>query len=810
MLTLWQDLRFAARVLRTNPGFTAVAVLALALGVGANTAIFSVINGVLLRPQPYAEPERLVSLWLTPVGEREEGFASFKDFADWRAQTRSFEELASYRHGGYTLNGVGEPQRVEGLRVSSGFFPLLRVNPAAGRIFRPEEDVPGGERVVVISHEFWQRSFGGDPGVLGRQLLLNAQPHTIVGVLPRGFRPPLDSGAAEVYTTIAHEGANLDSRGARVTQVIGRLKPGVTVEQAQADLDAVARSLAQQYPDTNTGTTAFLVNLHEQHVAKVRPALWVLLVAVGLVLLIACSNVANLLLGRAASRQKEMAIRAALGAGRWRVVRQLLTESVVLSLLAGTAGVLLALWSIDALIALGPADLPRLGEIRADGRVFGFALLLSVLTGVVFGLAPALKASRPELNETLKEGGRGASAGRGSRRLRGLLIVSQTALALMLLVCAGLLLKSFARLLEVDPGFNPKNVLTLRVNLPAAKYAESAPRVSFVRQALERVRAVPGVEGAAFVGPMPFSHSEVFGDFRIVGRPEPAAGEEPGAAVRSITPDYFRVMGIPVRRGRHFTEHDRKGGVGAAIINETAARLYWPGRDPLGERVRGIGANQNGDEPPEWEIVGVVGDVRHDGLDSEPKPELYLPHQQNSWSWGVFVVRTAVEPAGLAGPVRGEIMAVDRDQPVVDVKPLAQLISESVAQPRFYALLVGAFSAVGLTLAVVGIYSVISYAVTERTHEIGVRMALGASPGDVRRLMIRHGMTYALAGIAAGTVGALAAARYLSAQLFGVSSTDSFVFAAVPLLVACVALAACYVPARRATKVDPLVALRHE
>jgi putative ABC transport system permease protein len=810
MKSLWQDLRFAARMLRKNPGFTAVVVLALALGVGANTAIFSVVNGVLLRPQPYAEPERLVSLWLTPVGERAEGFVSYQDFADWRAQTRSFEEVASFRHGGYTLNGVGEPQRVEGLRVSSGFFPLLRVRPEAGRLFRPEDDVPGGERVVIISHEFWQRSLGGDPAALGRPLLLNSHPHTVVGILPRGFRTPLDAGAADIYGTIAHEGANLDSRGARVTQVIGRLRPGVTPEQAQADLGAVAQSLARQYPDTNADTTAYLVSLHEQQVGKVRFALWVLLVAVGLVLLIACSNVANLLLGRAASRRKEMAVRAALGAGRWRVVRQLLTESILLAVVAGAAGLLLALWSIDALVALGPADLPRLGEIRADGRVFGFALVLSVLTGVVFGLAPALKASRPELHETLKEGGRGATAGGASRRLRGLLIVSQTALALMLLVSAGLLLKSLVRLLEVDPGFNPRHVLTLRVNLPAAKYAGSAPRVAFVSQALERVRAVPGVEGAAFVGPMPFSHSEVFGDFRIVGRPEPAAGEEPGAAVRSITPDYFRVMGIPVRRGRHFTEHDRKGGVGAAIINETAARLYWPGRDPLGERVRGIGANQNGDEPPEWEIVGVVGDVRHDGLDSEPKPELYLPHQQNSWSWGVFVVRTAAAPEGLASRVREEIMAVDRDQPVVDVKPLAQLVSESVAQPRFYALLLGAFSAVGLTLAVVGIYSVISSAVTERTHEIGVRMALGATPGDIRRLMLRHGMTYALFGIAAGSVGALAAARYLSAQLFGVTATDSFVFTAGPLLVALVALAACYVPARRATKVDPMEALRHE
>jgi putative ABC transport system permease protein len=505
-----------------------------------------------------------------------------------------------------------------------------------------------------------------------------------------------------------------------------------------------------------------------------------------------------------------MAIRAALGAGRWRIVRQLLTESLMLSALAGVAGVLLALWGVDTLVALAPENLPRLGEVRADASVFGFALLLSTLTGILFGLAPALKASRPELEETLREGSRGSTAGRNRQRLRGLLIVSEIALALVLLVCAGLLVKSFVRLVRVDPGFNPENVLTLRVALPKEKY-NASQRVAFVEQALERVRAVPGVREAAFVGPMPFSGSDSHGSFRIVGRPEPKnSAEKPLAAIRTVTPDYFRVMGIPLRAGRFFDSRDRKGGQGTAIVNEALARAYWPDQNPVGQHIRGIGINLNGDEPPEWEVVGVVGDVHHSALDQKPEAELYVPHEQNSWRRGTFVVRTSVEPSGLAAALRREVMSVDKDQPVVDVKPLAQLISESVAQPRFYMILLGVFSAVGLALGLVGIYGVVSYAVTERTHEIGVRLALGATPADVLRLMIRHGMFFALAGISLGIVGALAAARYMSALLFGVTATDSLVFAGVPLLLAAVALLACYVPARRATKVDPMVALRYE
>ena len=483
----------------------------------------------------------------------------------------------------------------------------------------------------------------------------------------------------------------------------------------------------------------------------------------------------------------------------------------MLSAIAGVAGVLLALWGVNTLVALAPENLPRLGEVRLDGRVFAFALLISMLTGILFGLVPALKASRPDLEETLREGGRGTTAGRHRQRLRGFLIVSETALALVLLICTGLLVKSFVRLVRIDPGFNAENVLTLHVDLPEEKYKEPSRRVAFVEQALERIRAVPGVREAGFVGPLPFSGADSKGNFKIVGRPEPKnSTEKPASAIRTITADYFRVMGIPLRAGRFFDAHDRKGGPGAAIVNESLARTYWPNENPIGQRIRDISINKNGDEPPEWEIVGIVGDVHHNALDKSPEPELYVPHEQNSWPRGTFVVRTTVEPASLATALRREVMWVDRDQPVVDVKPLRQLISESVTQPRFYMILLGVFSTVGLVIALVGIYGIVSYAVTERTPEIGLRLALGATSSDMLRLMIRQGMFFALVGIVLGVASAFAASRYMSSLLFGVTATDSIVFVGVPMLLAAVALVACLVPARRATQVDPLVALRYE
>jgi putative ABC transport system permease protein len=809
--TVRQDLRYGFRLLWQKPGFTVMAVLALALGIGANTAIFSVVNGVLLRPLPYAQPDRLALIWTAATDNRtQEGSSSYPDIADWRAENHVFEDVASFRGIGFNLTGVGEPERIDGAYVSANFFSLLRVSPRLGRSFRPEEDRPGGERVVLLSHGLWQRRFGGDPKIVGQILTLNGQGFNVVGVLPPDFSFPFAIQKAELWSTIALEAGNLQERGARTTAVLARLKPGITPAQAQADLDTISERLAVQSSDTNATRRAYLVELQEQLVGKIRPALWVLLGAVGFVLLIGCSNVANLLLARAAARQKEIAIRLALGASRGRVVRQLLTESALLAALACIVGLLLAAWVLDLLIALGPSDLPNLNAIQIDGRVLGFTLLVSLATALIFGLAPALKATRPELTGTLKDGGRGATAGPGRQRLRGLLVVSEMALALILLISAGLLLKSFRRLTNVQPGFDPANVLSLRFSLPQNKYKEDFQRIAFVEQVLERVRALPGVKSAAFVTPAPFSGNNLSSNFSIVGRPAPPPDKEPLAWLRGATPDYFRTLGIPLIKGRQFTERDQKGGTGVAIINEALARRYWPDQDPIGQRLTKVGVGVDDNEPTEWEIVGVVGDVHHIGLDVEPKPELYVPHRQQAWGWGHLVVRTASDPLGLANTIRQQVQAVDSQQAVSNVEPLTHAIAGTVARPRFYMLLLGIFAAVGLTLTVIGIYGVLSYAVTERTHEIGIRMALGAQTTDILRLVLRQGMAFALGGIVIGLTGAFAATRVLASLLYGVNASDPATFLNVSLLAAFVALVACYIPARRATRVDSMHALRYE
>ena len=811
MSTIWQDLRYGARMLWKSPVFTAVAVVALALGIGANTAIFSVVNALLLRPLPLAESERLVVLWSQSKKTGELSSSSYPDFADFREQNRVFEGVATLRPRGVTLTGAGEPERLEGARVSADFFPLLRVRPLHGRAFLPEEDRPGGERVVLLGHGLWQRRFGGDPGIVGRSVMLDEQPHTVVGVLPPDFRFPYTLEDAEVYSTIAYEGGNLQERGARTSYMLARLREGVTIDEARADAARIAAGLEEQYPDRNTGLGATAVGLQEQLVGKVERALWVLLGAVGLVLLIACSNVANLLLVRATTRHREIAIRTALGASRWRVVRQLLTESLMIAALAGVCGLLLAVWGVDLLVALSPDDLPRLDAVGLDGRVLAFTFGVSALTGVLFGLVPALKASKTELTESLKEGGRSTNMRPGRQRLRGLLVAGEVALALMLLVGAGLLLKSFRRLQAVDPGFDPKGVLTMRINLPRARYTDGESRARFVGAVVEGVRELPGVRAAAFVTPVPFSFSNVSSDFEVEGRPAPPVGQEPSASYRGVTPDYFRAMNIPVLRGRQFTDQDRRGGpTGVAIINEAVARRYFEGEDPLGKVLKSVGVNVDEDEPERWEIVGVVGNVRHAGLDVEPYAEIYFPHRQQSWNWGHFVVRADGDLAALAPAVRAQVHAIDRDQAVSEVRPLAEMIAGTVAKPRFYALLLASFAVVGLLLALVGIYGVLSYTVTERTHEIGVRMALGAQRRDILKLVVTGGMTYALVGVVAGLVGARAVTHVLSKLLFEVSATDAPTFAGIALLLGAVALAACYLPARRATKVDPMVALRYE
>ncbi|HYN83898.1 MAG TPA: ABC transporter permease [Pyrinomonadaceae bacterium] len=809
---LAQDLRFGLRLLSKKPGFTAVAVLTLALGVGANTAIFSVVNALILRPLPLPEAESLVLLFEQSKKSGALSSVSYPNFKDYREGMSTLEAAATFRLSGATLTGTGEPERLQAARVSSDFFRVLRVGPHAGRLFAPEEDAPGGARVVVITHGLWQRRFGADPSVVGRTITLDDNAHTVVGVLPHGFEFPYHIKGAELFSTIAHEGSNLAERGARATQVVARLRDGASMEQARAEATALAARLEEQYRDRNAGVGATVIGLQDHLVGGVRPALWTLLGAVGFVLLIACSNVANLLLVRATARQREIAVRTALGASRRRIVRQLLTESLLLSLLAGACGLLLAVWGVGALVSLSPGDIPRLESVRLDPRVLAFTFAVSLLTGVLFGLVPALRASKPELTESLKEGSRGTNARPGRQRVRGALIAGELALALMLLVGAGLLLKSFWRLQAVDPGFDPQNVLTMRINLPRARYADGASRAAFVGDVTERVRGLAGVRSVAFGGPVPFSSGDIGSSFRIEGRAEPEPGSEPGASFRGVTPDYFRALGMPLLRGRDFAAGDVRGAAtGAAIVNETLARKYFAGEDPLGKVLVGVGVTSGDEaEPRRWEVVGVVGDVRHSGLSVEPGGEIYLPYTQQPWTGGYLVVKTSVEPMSLAAAVRAELRAVDKDQAVAEVRPLEQMIAGTVARPRFYAALLTIFACVGLVLAVVGVYGVISYSVTERTHEIGIRMALGARAPDILRMVIGGGMRYVLVGVFAGLVASLSLARVIESLLFGVSAWDPLTFAAVSALATAVALLACYVPAKRATRVDPMVALRYE
>ncbi|HEX5736621.1 MAG TPA: ABC transporter permease [Blastocatellia bacterium] len=808
MDTLLQDVRYAFRMLAKKPGFTIAAVLAVALGIGANTAIFSVVNTVLLRSLPYKDPDKLTMVLSHKRDSlRGSGSAAFLDVVDWEKQSQTFEDMAVFRQMGYTLTGVGEPERITGARVSADFFPLLGVEAIEGRTFRPEEDQRGSERVVVLGHGLWQRRFGGDPSIIGQSLSLNAEGHTVIGVLPPDFKFPLDVSDAEMWTAVAHDGDLLEERGAHYLKVVGRLKPGVSINEAQLEMNEIASRLEQQYPAENTGRIVNLNPMFEHLVSGIRRTLVILLGIVGLVLLIACANVANLMLARAAARTKEIAIRTALGASRRRVVRQLLTESLILALLGGGAGLLLALWGIELLIKLGPRDIPRLDDISIDGTVLWFTAAASILTGIIFGLVPALKASKPDLNESLKEGSRGTSEGFNRYSLRNLLVVVQMALTLIPLVSAGLLVKSFLRLQQVNPGFAPENVLTMRVSLPAL-FDEGDKAVLFFKQATERIESIPGVESVGAVTLLPLVGSNNRASFNIKSRPYPE-NEEPVAEFRAVTPNYFRAMGIPVIRGRTFTEHDVKGKTGAIIINETMARRYWPGEDPLGQ-VMSFGVSVSDNEPDEWEIVAIVGDLKHFSLDSEAVPEMYIPHAQQPWTGMTMVARSSMDPTQLATLMRGQVLSLDRNQPVSDVRTMSEVVGRSIAQQRFYLLLFALFAVMALVLAAVGIFGVMSYSVTERTREIGIRMALGAQTRDVLRHVVGQGMLLTLAGVVIGLVGSFLLTRFMANMLYEVDAFDPVTFAAISLLLALVALIACYIPARRATRVDPMVALRYE
>jgi predicted permease len=806
---LSQDLRYGFRMLVKRPGFAVVTIITLALGIGANTAIFTVVNAALLSPLPYKESERLVHLWETTpqkqFGERE---ASYPDYLDWKGQNQVFEGVAGYSRRSFNITGGDTPDRVQGAAVTDNFFQLLGVEPVHGRSFRPGEDQPNAERLALLSHGLWQRRFGGDMSVVGQTMMLNGNSYQIVGILPQRFSfAPV--GAAQLWVTLNPNADQTSRRFMHWLNLIARLKPGVSVEQAQAGMGAIAQTIAQDHAESHTGTSIKVISLQEQITGKIKPILLVLLGAVCFVLLIACANVANLLLARSAARQKEIAIRTALGAGRWRLIRQLLTESAVLALMGGLVGLVLAHWGVDLLVAGIPAaqadTMPYLQGLTIDGRVLLFTIGVSLLTGIVFGLAPALQSSKLNLQESLKDGGK-TSAVPTRQRLRNLLVVSEIALALVLLVGAGLMLKSLASLLAVDPGFNPDNLLTMRVMLPTVKYAEDAQKVAFHQQLIERVESLPGVKGVGSVDILPLLGGNT-ARFYADGRPQPPPGQELEANIRDVNSSYFQVMDVPLLRGRYFTDQDKPDTPIVVIVNQTLANRLFPGEDAVGKRLRYTAI-----ELPPFEIVGVVSDEKVRGLDEPTSPVVYGPYLQAPNNSISLVIRTSSDPDSIAGMARSEIKSLDADLPVFDVRTMGQIIdnSPSTFLRRYPAFLIGVFAAVALILAMVGIYGVISYSVTQRTHEIGVRMALGAQRRDIFKMILGQGLLLTFIGTGCGVVAALLLTRFLSSLLFGVSPTDPLTYIVVSLPLVLVALLACYIPARRATKVDPMIALRYE
>ncbi|HEY9281941.1 MAG TPA: ABC transporter permease [Pyrinomonadaceae bacterium] len=804
--TLWQDLRYGARMLLKAPVFTSIAVITLALGIGANTAIFSVVNAVLLRPFPYENPERLLIIQESVSGGA--GISpSYLNFADWHAQNTACSSMAAVRmNESFNFTGAGEPERLQGRIVSAGFFSTLGIKPLPGRDFLAEEDRPGATPAVILSHGFWQRRFGADPGIVGKQLTLNNQSFTVVGVTPANFQfgPEAD---VTVPMGLQAERFRLRGRDPGVG-VVARLRPGVSQQQAETELNLFAARLERQYPESNTGRRVLLTPLHESFVGNVRQPLLILLGAVGLVLLIACANVANLLLVRASARRKEMAVRVALGAGRVRVVRQLLTESVLLAALGGALGVLLAFWGTSLIISQVPDGIPRLHEAEVDAPVLVFTLAVSLLTGLLFGLAPALQASRPNLTEGLKEGERGSS-GRG-QRLRGALVVCEVALTLALLAGAGLLIQSFRRVLQADPGFNARNLLTMQLSVNNADGHQVA---NFFEQLQREVRSLPGVRSVAVSNGLPLGGANQ-PSFIVEGRPRPEPGKEPAGIRYTVSPDYFGTLGIELLKGRVFAAQDTPDTQPVVIIDEVLARQYFPDEDPLGKRLAQALPNA-----PSLEIVGVVRHVEHDSLDGQAParaqfylnfhqiPAERLPTQVRRIN---LLVRTEVDPSSLAPAVRGQVAALNKDQAVFNVRTMEQIVAQSVAPRRFSMLLLTVFAAVALVLAGVGIYGMMSYSVAQRTREIGVRMALGAKVSDVLKLVIGQGMKLVLFGLALGLVASVALTRTIKGLLFGVSANDPATYAVIAVLLALVALLACFVPARRATRVDPMIALRGE
>jgi putative ABC transport system permease protein len=815
MGTLFKDIRFGIRSLIKRPGFTSIAVITLALGIGANTAIFSVVNATLLRPLPFKDPERIVMMWgyLPKLAQTSEKLpSSAANYLGLVKQTQTLQELAAFRQWSWQLTHAGDPEQLQGVRVSANFFAALGASPALGQTFTPEQDQEGAAPVAIISHRFWQREFAADRNVLGKNLTLDGHTVTVVGVMPRDFEFPGGANMVpglqfatrnDIWRPLAMTAQERNNQGSLNLAVLGRLKPGITINQAENELRSIETSL----PLGTIGYTVNLVPLQKQMVGNIQRLLLVLLGTVVFVLLIACANVANLLLARASSRQKEMAIRGALGAGRWRIIRQLLTESMLLSLLGGLLGSLLAIWGTPLLVSLIPDKVPRIHEISVDLRVLGFALLISIITGIVFGLTPALQASRIDLNQSLKESARGTTGGLRQNRLRAFLIVSEVSLAVVLMIGASLLIKSFVRLLDVKPGFDPSHALTMEVSLPTlppSKYANDQEQAAFFQQVLDQLNHSPGVTAAGAVLSLPLTGAEESTDLFIEGRPRLTADQRAQADYTVVTPDYFRALQIPLLKGRQFTDRDSKDAPGVIIINDALAHRYWPDTDPLGQRLT-VGFEQS-----PREIIGVVTSVKQLTLSAVALPTMYLPQLQRPAGDMTIVIRGNGDPMSLGALARAQIHSVDPTIPVTNIRTMDEIFSASVAQQRFSMLLVGVFGALAVALAAIGIYGVMGYAVTQRKHEIAVRMALGAKTNQVLRLILKDGLVLASLGVVIGLAGAFALTRLMSSLLFDVKPTDAQTFIAVSALLIFVALLACFIPARRASKVDPLIALRSE
>ncbi len=815
METLFRDLRYSIRLLFKNPGYSVVAILTLALGIGVTTAVFSVVNAVLLRPLPYQDPNRLMMIY--EARQQNEGYLSVPDFISYQEQNEAFEQMAVSWSENFNLATGDKPETLPGELVSANFFSTLNVAPAMGRAFVPGDDKTNGSHIVVITYGLWQRRFGADPGLLGKTLLLNGANFTVVGIMPRSFQPlnretelwiPLDldgGDALRLPASLPHN--NVKVRKLRFLSGIARLKQNVSLEQARANLETISRILEQQYPDTNLGWRGVVSPLYQRLVGDIRPSLLILLGAVAFVLIIACTNVANLMLVRSVSRQKEMAVRIALGASPPRLVRQLFTESTVLALCGGVVGLLLAYLGISFLLAVGAGFIPRLETVSLDMRVLGFTLAVTVLTGLLFGLIPALHFTKPDLQQMLKAGRLNATGDRKQQRFRSLFVIAEVTLSLVLLVSAGLMVKSLFYLHQVDPGFNPNRAVAMKLSLPKGAYPNESQQVAFFNSISEKIKALPGVRSVCAVNYLPLSGEGLMVPFDIEGSNPLPSGQKLYAAYNLISPDYFRTMDIPLRKGRVFSEQDDQNAARVVIISEAMARLYWPNEDPLGKHL----TLSIGNSPPiKPEIIGIAGDVRQFGLDADSGAQIYEPYLQRPSANMNLVVRTASDPMPVVPSLLNTVLSVDRNQPVFSIRSMDKILTDSISQPHFVMLLLGIFALLALALAAIGIFGVISYSVTQRTQEIGIRIALGAQNRDIYKLIIRHGMGLTLVGMLIGVPCAYALTRLMSSLLFGLSAADPATYVASLFLMSLVALLACYLPARRATMVDPKIALSTE